>query len=727
MFVSEVLGKRYESWTPEKPVIIHAGTGTGKTYFVLYVLLPWAHENGKRILYLANRKALKNQVEVELNRLQQSSGKAYDETIEVCSYQRLGMRGSAAISREADYIILDEGHYFLSDATFNADINNCFMTLRSLAQKRNAVFVFMTATLPYLLLALPEIFTNLKLDCPRIRFLEEDYINEGYHSITPKQLLVHKEANNRNRNDRNEQIDHLLKPVYDFNLFQNDRTQKMTLLSILPCFDPFQLDKEYFQKKRAAFDESFERLLSYCEYYQVQRDAHNFRPVYCHDWEQIFYGILWSAPADKWLIFVQDKKAGSALLQELLRENIDAVFLTADNRRGRKDVRTKTAFAEVVEKEQFSNRVLIATQVLDNGINLRDPAVKHIAISCNNETIFRQMLGRRRHLNFGNRQDSVNVYLLEQSEGQLRNHFEHTILKNVEFLHRFFRIQTAGDRYEEILRQEQNYGYTGRNNRTQPIMDELNNFVETYAKSGIFKMPYGQYLCLADRPNAKMEQYLSGKGKFLSNYKEIPFLERRLSFDYHQWLALFERAQNEREDEARERCEAVSLEKMLGDIQKKQEGTKKTPRQPLSSLVRKIDLPQWYIAIQKNLQDGQHISLRQQLSWLDISEVEKYDPAQSDNWISEVSGLRQRSLDSLTDYLQEHEGTPLQKSEQEELQNRFLLYAKFLWRPNSYWESKASVLTINKCFEANLIPYKIVSRKKSVGGKQRHWWTIYKR
>ena len=49
--------------------MLDADTNSGKTYFILKTLLPWAYEHRKRILILCNREALRNQIERDVNRL----------------------------------------------------------------------------------------------------------------------------------------------------------------------------------------------------------------------------------------------------------------------------------------------------------------------------------------------------------------------------------------------------------------------------------------------------------------------------------------------------------------------------------------------------------------------------------------------------------------------------------------------------------------------------------
>ena len=62
-YITEEIGDSYKTWTAEKPVVIHAPTGSGKTFFILNRLLPYVAECGKRMVYLSNRSALKQQVE----------------------------------------------------------------------------------------------------------------------------------------------------------------------------------------------------------------------------------------------------------------------------------------------------------------------------------------------------------------------------------------------------------------------------------------------------------------------------------------------------------------------------------------------------------------------------------------------------------------------------------------------------------------------------------------
>jgi len=55
-YLTDVIGDDYKNW--EKGFIfLNAGTGCGKTYFILNVLTKYANENGKTVLLLVNRSA----------------------------------------------------------------------------------------------------------------------------------------------------------------------------------------------------------------------------------------------------------------------------------------------------------------------------------------------------------------------------------------------------------------------------------------------------------------------------------------------------------------------------------------------------------------------------------------------------------------------------------------------------------------------------------------------
>lgn len=93
---------------------------------------------------------------------------------------------------------------------------------------------------------------------------------------------------------------------------------------------------------------------------------------------------------EKWLIFISSIQRGKALQQRIKKETgRKAVFLSSENKAGKR-------WEMLSAEERYDEDVLIATKVLDNGVNIRDEDVRHIVIPFCDQTEFMQMLGRRR-------------------------------------------------------------------------------------------------------------------------------------------------------------------------------------------------------------------------------------------------------------------------------------------------------------------------------------------
>lgn len=141
MKVTDLIKREYLTWKSGEIVSLSAGTGSGKTYFVINVLAQHAKEKNELILYLVPRTKLKKQV---LTRLK----KAGVTNIEVKMYQAvehsiLHSENDTSWLQAYDYIICDESHYFTNDALFNANTED---SLKLILGASNAVTLLMSAT-----------------------------------------------------------------------------------------------------------------------------------------------------------------------------------------------------------------------------------------------------------------------------------------------------------------------------------------------------------------------------------------------------------------------------------------------------------------------------------------------------------------------------------------------------------------------------------------------------
>lgn len=127
-------------WNPWNPVIITAGTGVGKSFFIKNVLYRYAKDNNHKILMLIHRKLCVEQFQMEVA----EDGK--DDVIHIMTYQKIEKDEMYNISSELQqyrYIVSDEFHYFISDAGFN---NTTDISFKKILSMGNTVKIFMSAT-----------------------------------------------------------------------------------------------------------------------------------------------------------------------------------------------------------------------------------------------------------------------------------------------------------------------------------------------------------------------------------------------------------------------------------------------------------------------------------------------------------------------------------------------------------------------------------------------------
>ena len=134
----------FESLTNEKDYLLIANTGSGKTHLMLEKFVSWAKSENKKVLYLYNRKSMKQQFvndylekheNLTANSYQYLEKKYANNINEICS-------GNIDYLKEYDFILCDECHYFVLDSDFNKDVYISF----ELIKRSSAIRLFFTAT-----------------------------------------------------------------------------------------------------------------------------------------------------------------------------------------------------------------------------------------------------------------------------------------------------------------------------------------------------------------------------------------------------------------------------------------------------------------------------------------------------------------------------------------------------------------------------------------------------
>lgn len=168
-YISDIIGDAYQDWAEGDNILIATPTGSGKSTFILKCLLPYAAACQKHIVYVCNRKALREQFTVKSNlELQHYFGQSVTvpqnelPLLHILTYQycevsrqfpnfivqpdlsgisqieqkRLEVDGKLPqpvrmTSSDVLYYVFDEAHYLLNDSLFNSGTNFWLGKLRS--------------------------------------------------------------------------------------------------------------------------------------------------------------------------------------------------------------------------------------------------------------------------------------------------------------------------------------------------------------------------------------------------------------------------------------------------------------------------------------------------------------------------------------------------------------------------------------------------------------------
>lgn len=157
-WVSDALKGEMGKWCPTQAVMIAAPTGSGKTTFVADICKHCRrYFPKKKVLLLENRVAIATQQKKELAKSLRSAwsqvqdihalelvDELKDVDLTIITYQKFGAQYAAMDLKQFAFVVLDEAHYFLSDAVFNASLDNLLSKLPKLFS--HAVRLYLTAT-----------------------------------------------------------------------------------------------------------------------------------------------------------------------------------------------------------------------------------------------------------------------------------------------------------------------------------------------------------------------------------------------------------------------------------------------------------------------------------------------------------------------------------------------------------------------------------------------------
>lgn len=373
-FIAESIGNQYMEWNALDPVFIDAPTGTRKTTFVYDKIIPEAIGQGRTVLLVSNRIAVsaqqKRKIFELLKRYDSDSVSHITESPDkeivdklaffgpVCVTTYQGLHGLLHSTEDSEtnmyewfgklkYVVFDEIHFLYSDALFNA---SCEYLLKKIPWVfRNAVRIYMTAT----------------------SWEIKDLIYEQEKRVlsTSTALLTCRER----------YISDLIPAEARF---------------VDPCkaqIRPYRIFYDYcMEADYSAYRLHFFSSTIYREPEGGRKSA--YKGIHKKYLMALLDQMSNSMPSqhNKWLIFVDKKSSGRALLKALRAMKVSAAYIDA----AEKD--PKSAWKQLINKETLETSVLIATPVIECGVNVSDNTVRHVAILCTDRTTFIQLLGRKR-------------------------------------------------------------------------------------------------------------------------------------------------------------------------------------------------------------------------------------------------------------------------------------------------------------------------------------------
>ena len=409
IWLSDALDSHVQKWNIRTPVFISAQTGTGKNTFVKENLLTRVYFdnvcNGlnNRILLLSNRVALNRQSKYQyaeyireltgdnsyVENFKKYTAEGIDEYVDfgvitICSYQQLYGR-KLLDSNEYDYIICDECHFFTSDATFNIETDKILDYI--VTKGKNSVRIYMTATIETVFEAIIRV--------------ESQWIENKFKSLE-EQANLQKEWNKGSVN--------LANITADFYYGRNPYYYN----------NPIDAISRQCEGVDRALQQAKSDIKMYCFFYYMSRNYDYIENIYVYKNHEELAEVI-NASADKWLVFVNElpKKDNEDPLNELKRSSVQL---------SREEIRNKKArevYDKLIEKENFEADVLIATSLLNNGINVSDEKVKNIVIEVFDRTEFIQMLGRVRVKS----SNHINLYIREYTNEELKELLRRDISK----------------------------------------------------------------------------------------------------------------------------------------------------------------------------------------------------------------------------------------------------------------------------------------------------------
>ena len=422
-YIADIIEEQYKSWynsdgtSINQPILISAGTGKGKTYFILHILLKYCAEKQRKILYFVNRLALQRQLENEITELPEDMR----QSITLVTYQAFAPR-----QKLADLII----------ARYGAVIFDGF-------ERNNNLYVnAFDMTIPF------DLFTKIESEATLkskgvMKWKQLTVYHDGYAEnpgafvncrfIYKKNSVFARYKAKVDIKRLNEyhyivfdEIHYLLQDaLFNFSAFELFKILlshgKGRTCHIYITATPFGLEPLI---DRIEFNPSFNHQPGlFMRKYKLDTDYSYIKPHLLASDASLIDCITGSGN-EKWLLFVDSIERGKALEKTINEayENVEHnyaapcrfLYRTAGANKAIQDMQKNGIFNGI--------KCLISTSILDNGIDIKDENFRHMVLITWDSIEFLQMVGRKRIKD--PHTESLDLYLIERSDTEMKKHLD---------------------------------------------------------------------------------------------------------------------------------------------------------------------------------------------------------------------------------------------------------------------------------------------------------------